>query len=158
VRSTITAQPGTYALVLACRSARPLRIGRLGAVELQPGFYVYVGSAFGPGGLAARLQHHQGIAARPHWHVDYLRAACELMEVWHTTDTAHREHLWAKTVGALSGARVPLPGFGSSDCDCVAHLYTFNRPPLIRAFRHRLGTTCPTHGLISSWRIPFMRA
>ncbi len=48
-------KPGTYALVLACQKTGRVRIGRLGVLALQPGFYVYVGSAFGSGGLAARL-------------------------------------------------------------------------------------------------------
>ena len=49
----MTAQPGTYALVLASQKTGPVRIGRLGTLELQPGVYIYVGSAFGPGGFGS---------------------------------------------------------------------------------------------------------
>jgi hypothetical protein len=45
---------GTYALVLSLDSATTLRVGRRGAYRIEPGFYVYVGTAFGPGGVKAR--------------------------------------------------------------------------------------------------------
>ena len=76
----MTCEPGTYALVLRSRKLASLRIGRLGTLKLQPGFYVYIGSAFGTGGLQARIKHHQRIAAHPHWHIDYLREVCDLVE------------------------------------------------------------------------------
>jgi Uri superfamily endonuclease len=125
----MTTQPGTYALFLECKKSGPLRIGRLGVLELRRGFYVYLGSAFGTGGLASRIQHHRRMAISPHWHIDYLRAACDLVEVWFTTDAAPREHVWAKTVVRLPGACVPLPGFGSSDCRCETHLFFFEGVP-----------------------------
>jgi Uri superfamily endonuclease len=100
---------------------------------LQPGCYLYVGSAFGPGGLAARIKHHRKIAARPHWHMDYLRAVCDLTEVWLTTGC--HEHTWAKAVAQLPDAVVPMPGFGSSDCRCATHLFWFTRRPSLRRFR-----------------------
>ena len=55
----MTAQPGTYVLVLASQRTDPVRIGRLGTLALKPGVFIYVGSAFGPGGLAARIRHHR---------------------------------------------------------------------------------------------------
>jgi hypothetical protein len=45
---TIQSRPGTYALLLSSVSDAVIRIGRLGNLRLQPGFYVYVGSALGP--------------------------------------------------------------------------------------------------------------
>jgi Uri superfamily endonuclease len=136
----MTAQPGTYALVLSCHQTGPLRIGKLGTLPLQPGYYLYVGSAFGPGGLAARIQHHRQVAARPHWHVDYLRAVCDLVTVWFTTDASQCECSWASGLAQMSGACVPLPGFGSSDCDCETHLFWFKRRPSVRVFQQRVRT------------------
>lgn len=130
-------KPGTYALVLACQKTGRVRIGRLGVLALPPGFYVYVGSAFGSGGLAARIRHHRQVAARPHWHIDYLRAQCELIEVWFTTEAAHCEHAWAKAVARLPGAVMPMPGFGSSDCQCETHLLYNPHRPSIRAFQRQ---------------------
>ena len=40
-------EPGTYALVIAAKANRLVRVGRLGTLRLRPGFYVYVGSALG---------------------------------------------------------------------------------------------------------------
>ena len=117
-----------------------MRIARLGVMRLQPGLYVYVGSAFGPGGLAARIQHHRQTAANPHWHIDYLRAICGLVEVWFTTSTIRREHSWANALAQMPGAGVPMPGFGSSDCDCESHLFWYERMPSVRAFRQRVKT------------------
>jgi len=54
---------GTYAFLLASQKTGRLDIGKLGPLVLKPGVYVYVGSAFGPGGLAARIGHHTQIAA-----------------------------------------------------------------------------------------------
>ena len=47
--AAIEAQPGTYALVLSARAGGRVRIARLGGLRVQHGFYVYVGSALGPG-------------------------------------------------------------------------------------------------------------
>jgi Uri superfamily endonuclease len=138
---SMTSQTGTYALILACHRRGAVRIGRLGTMQLQPGVYVYVGSAFGTGGLAARLRHHLRVATRPHWHIDYLRAVCDVVEVWYTTDAARLEHRWAKAMARLPDAGVLMPGFGSSDCDCAAHLFFFPRMPPIRRFR--LGVKTP---------------
>ena len=137
----ITTAPGTYALDLACRKTDTVRIGSLGTLALKPGVYMYIGSAFGPGGLAARIRHHTQIAVRLHWHIDYLRAACDLIEVSFTTATDRHEHSWAMAVARLPGSQVPMPGFGSSDCQCEAHLFWFQRPPPIRTFRRFVQTT-----------------
>lgn len=51
----VDARPGTYALILRSDSAARVRIGHLGVLAATRGYYVYIGSAFGPGGLAARL-------------------------------------------------------------------------------------------------------
>ena len=48
------AEPGTYALVLAAIDRQTIQVGRLGAFDVRPGFYVYVASALGPGGLPVR--------------------------------------------------------------------------------------------------------
>jgi Uri superfamily endonuclease len=149
--AAIPSDPGTYALVLACSKTGALRIGKLGTLVLQPGFCLYVGSAFGPGGLAARIRHHTQIAARPHWHVDYLRAACDLIEVWYTTATKRQEHSWAMALARLPGSEVPMQGFGSSDCRCEAHLFWFQKPPSDRAFRQRV------RALVSTTRPPSER-
>lgn len=61
---------GTYVLLSSVSLQKRLEVGRLGAFDLVPGCYAYVGSAFGAGGLRARLGHHLQSNAAPHWHID----------------------------------------------------------------------------------------
>ncbi|MDY7107974.1 MAG: GIY-YIG nuclease family protein [Planctomycetota bacterium] len=137
----MNADPGTYALVLRSDAAARIRVGRLGELDARRGYYVYVGSAFGPGGLAGRLAHHQRPPTRPHWHIDYLRTHAPLIEIWFTNDAHPREHKWADLIGSARGATIPLPGFGSSDCTCRSHLFHFAQRPSVSAFRRRVRGT-----------------
>ena len=43
---------GTYILIMGLGTMKRLEIGRLGTFDFIPGYYAYVGSAFGPGGGA----------------------------------------------------------------------------------------------------------
>ena len=140
--------PGTYALVLKSASDQQLEIGKLGPLRVRPGFYVYVGSAFGPGGLKARIAHHVRLSEKPHWHMDYLRPAIELQEVWFTYDSRHREHHWAGVLAGFGGANIPVAGFGASDCRCKSHLYFFQLPPSNARFRRRTHSALNPHGKI----------
>ncbi|MDR3763100.1 MAG: GIY-YIG nuclease family protein [Acidobacteriota bacterium] len=128
------ALPGTYALVFHCTAAE-FPVGRLGTLRLAPGWYVYVGSAFGPGGVRGRLLHHLRPSPRPHWHVDYLKQFAELEEVWFVCSRRVWEHRWAHFFSAARGARLPMAGFGSSDCKCAAHLVGFRRRPAMDGLR-----------------------
>jgi Uri superfamily endonuclease len=143
--AAIEPEPGTYALVLSARANGLVRVGRLGLLPLQPGFYVYVGSALGSGGVRARLAHHLKTSQRPHWHIDYLRRHTSLAEVWYCYDRASWEHAWAQCLGTLPGASVPLAGFGSSDCQCESHLYFFQSRPSRNAFVRSLRASCQRH-------------
>jgi Uri superfamily endonuclease len=51
---------GTYILIASVLQMKRLKIGRLGTYDLLPDFYAYVGSAFGPGGLRARISERFG--------------------------------------------------------------------------------------------------
>jgi Uri superfamily endonuclease len=138
-------QPGTYTLVLLSTKAAPMRVGKLGILQLQPGFYVYVGSAHGPGGLHARLAHHLEPTGRPHWHIDYLRAHTKPQEVWFCYDGIRWECPWADCFRRMRGASVPLKGFGSSDCQCGSHLFFFSSQPAKAAFARMLRSFNHTH-------------
>lgn len=131
----IPAAGGTYALLLACPRSRKLRIGRLGDCRVPRGWYIYVGSAFGPGGLKSRCLHHLRTLQRLHWHIDYLRPAVSLQGIWFSADPVAREHLWAEMAGGLPGAGIPIPRFGASDCRCRSHLFHFASKPVFATFR-----------------------
>lgn len=125
----MNSEPGTYALILRSSRSERLQIGRLGILEQEPGYYIYVGSAFGPGGLWARTRRHRRKIGASHWHIDYLKPWLDLREIWYTHDPVRREHQWAKALLTVPESSVPLPGFGSSDCRCGTHLVHFSSAP-----------------------------
>jgi Uri superfamily endonuclease len=129
---------GTYALLFCVPGHAKVRVGALGELSLEPGLIVYLGSARGPGGLRARLRHHCRTPARPHWHLDYLRAETSALGAWISTSPNRLEHRWAAAVGSIPGAAIPAVGFGSSDCACPAHLLWFARRPPAAILRRTL--------------------
>lgn len=127
-------KPGTYILVLNLPSACDINVGALGRWKFSSGCYAYAGSAFGPGGLRARLRHHLISSAAPRWHIDYLRGFAEITEIWFTMDRRRLECIWAGVLGDLSDNSQALPGFGASDCRCRSHLIYFRHKPPARIF------------------------
>lgn len=130
-------ESGTYVLLLRPRRSETLEVGRLGALELRPGVYAYVGSAFGPGGLDARLGRHWRGGGSVHWHVDHLRRRSSPEGAWITRDPTPREHQWAEVLASMPDATLPMHGFGASDCACTTHLFRFRDPPALDRFRRR---------------------
>ncbi|MGA7799988.1 MAG: GIY-YIG nuclease family protein, partial [Gammaproteobacteria bacterium] len=122
---------GTYVLVLRADRCAALPVGRLGTLQVRRGYYLYVGSALGPGGLRARLGHHLRHAARPRWHIDYLRGMLAVREIWYTCDPRRWESAWAQVLAGLPGMSVPLAGFGASDCPGENHLFHSPRRPAL---------------------------
>ncbi|RMI13597.1 MAG: GIY-YIG nuclease family protein [Calditrichaeota bacterium] len=119
--------PGTYILILHLPEGREIQVGKLGRFTFPRGYYAYVGSAFGPGGLEGRWRHHLRKAARPHWHIDYLRAHAVIEEIWYVAGGPPREHEWAERLRRWPESRPAAPGFGASDCRCAGHLFYFPR-------------------------------
>jgi Uri superfamily endonuclease len=140
----LESRPGSYVLWLTLAEAHRLQIGQLGTTRFEAGFYAYVGSALGPGGVRARVGRHLLADKARRWHIDYLRAAGEVQTVWLTYDHERHEHHWAAVLYQIHGSVIPLCGFGSSDCDCNSHLVRFTRMPTLERFRRRLGRTAPS--------------
>lgn len=113
---------GTYALILQSHSSQTIQVGRWGQLDLQSGFYIYIGSAFGPGGVRARVSRHLRGDKRKHWHVDYLREYVIPTEVWISYKAEHLEHDWASILFEMP-EMIPIQGFGCSDCKCHSHLF-----------------------------------
>lgn len=147
VWAVVPRERGTYALVYHCLSPFLAQPGRLGTTLFSAGYWVYVGSAFGPGGLRARLGHHMRPSPHPHWHLDYIKDRLRLVAIWATTDVVKREHDWAAQLSMLKWASCPIAGFGATDCDCRSHLIHLRRRPSFDGFRRRVRsmTTRPGH-------------
>ncbi len=106
-----------------------VRIGSLGAVTLERGWYAYVGSA--ARGRRARVARHLALEKPLRWHADYLFAVFPARRAW-LVDGATGECALAGALAGLPGAERRPPRFGAGDCRCVGHLVRFGRRPLRR--------------------------
>lgn len=139
-------QPGIYILLLYGRPA-DIRIGSRGTIAFPEGFYAYVGSALGSGGLA-RLSRHIRLSRErnrdPRWHIDYL-----LLDDRFTLIRAYCIYTSSRLECSLAqGLFLPdVAGFGSSDCSCHSHLfYSVSDPDtVIREACISLGSTPVIH-------------
>jgi Uri superfamily endonuclease len=131
---------GTYVLVAFAAQMKRLEIGRLGACDIVPGYYAYVGSAYGAGGLRARIGHHLESTATPHWHIDYLLGVAEPVEVWYTGAEQKLEHHGAELLEKVPHFRMPIRRFGSSDYhrSRSSHLFFSKGRPSFRWFRQKV--------------------
>jgi len=132
----MNSKPGTYVIMLRCDAERHLQVGRWGSLDVQPGYYLYVGSAFGPGGLLARVARHCRGSVRKHWHIDYLREAASPVYAWYSHSAQRLEHRWASALGKLRWT-TPIEGFGCTDCQCETHLFFSASEPDLAAFARR---------------------
>ena len=119
----LTPAPGAYLLVVALSQTLALPRPALKSAVLQPGHYLYAGSALGPGGIRARVRRHARKGKRRHWHIDHLTEAGTLRAALALPGMGECDIV--RSLLALPGVTVPVPGFGSSDCRaCPAHLLT----------------------------------
>ena len=117
---SIAAAHGAYVVVVALSRPLSLRLPRI-AAELPPGRYAYCGSAYGPGGLRARLARHLKQDKALRWHIDHLTEAGRVAAIVALPEA--RECDLRAALQAEDGVTVPIPGFGSSDCRlCESHL------------------------------------
>lgn len=124
-------EKGTYTLIMALEAPMRLRIGALGELYFNEGYYAYTGSALGSGGFV-RVRRHRAVAAGKNrtrqWHIDYLLPHVKVLDVV----TSPRPE--CGVAGAIDLARVPR--FGCSDCRCPSHLhYAEDLEKMVRAVR-----------------------
>lgn len=131
-------EPGTYVLILRSRVKATTQVGRWGSINLEPGYYLYVGSAFGPGGVHARVSRHCRRTKPNHWHIDYLRKFLSPVGVWYSHEPQHLEHRWAQVLYEVSDMSA-IKGFGCSDCKCFSHLFQTSTTPDMALFPNNAG-------------------
>ena len=137
-------KPGTYALILRSWRRQRLKVGRWREIGVEPGYYIYIGSAFGPGGVQARLNRHCRETKTNHWHIDYLREISSPVGAWMSYEPIRLEHRWARRLVDVEGVRT-IPGFGCSDCKCHTHLFITTEAPRYALFSTLMG------GKIEEW-------
>ena len=122
---------GIYTLLLFLSKQVCLNIGRLGKQRFPMGYYTYTGSALGKGAssLKHRIARHLRKEKRRFWHIDYLLANKNVsVEAVIVAET--NENMECKTnqhIKTIMEAKVPVKGFGASDCrkNCKSHLLYF---------------------------------
>ena len=116
-------EKGAYLLLLWLE--RPVRLAGSNPARLQPGWYVYAGSAKGSGGIGARLRRHFAREKRLHWHIDRLTVDAASIAALAVAGGDECE-LVACLLGdpAFTAA---AKGFGNTDCRvCESHLLRFD--------------------------------
>jgi len=121
---------GVYNLIIKLSKSKEINIGRLGTFAFPKGFYVYTGSA--QNGLEKRINRHLSSSKKFHWHIDYLLSYAKIVKVFRYIGDRNAECKLSRTIGRYDGAGVIVNRFGSSDCDCVTHLYYFKSMPGIK--------------------------
>ncbi len=115
--------PGAYVLLIQLPDSLPVKLVGRPEVTLSPGHYLYCGSASGPGGIKARVGRHMQKNKTIRWHVDRLTTSGMVLGAWVFPGGDECE-----LVAMLAGLPVPIPGFGSSDCEtCSSHLLAWPR-------------------------------
>jgi Uri superfamily endonuclease len=118
-KSEVRSEPVSYVLVLWNRRKRGMKVGALGRVEFDPGFYLYVGS--GGANPVKRVQRHLRPSKPVRWHIDRLTTGPKRMRAVdsYLFPGAQECGLAKKLARRLN----VVPGFGSSDCQCPGHLF-----------------------------------
>jgi Uri superfamily endonuclease len=148
---SLKSEPGTYALILRCSSDQLIEVGRLGRLGIKKGHYIYVGSAFGPGGVLARVGRHLRVDKIRRWHMDYLRPVVSLGEVWYSHDPERREDAWAGLLMKHWCDAFPIRGFGAGDCRGMSRLFYMTNRPDVRKFRRDLKRFVHGHHPVKQW-------
>jgi sugar fermentation stimulation protein A len=122
------ANRGVYLLVLRVEEPVEIPVPRIGSPVLEPGWYVYAGSA--KANLEQRLARHLRKRKKLHWHIDHLSRAAASVRAFPVRTFHDLECPLAQDIARHADGEVP--GFGSSDCSCSSHLFFFHDNPLQR--------------------------
>ncbi len=115
---------GTYVIFIDVSKEILLKIGSLGEMKFSKGYYIYIGSAFGPGGLVKRVERHLRNEKKLFWHIDYLlnSSSAKIIAVAWIADRQKLECIISQEIDKSSPLVKSLLHFGSSDCKCTSHL------------------------------------
>ncbi len=120
----------TYIVVINLLENSKIKIGSLGEIDFVKGYYLYIGSAMGNRGsttLENRVKRHisKQKNKKIFWHIDYLltNKKCVITHIYLIPSLNRLECIIAKEISEISDNIIK--DFGSTDCDCLSHLYYF---------------------------------
>ncbi|PKK83539.1 MAG: DUF123 domain-containing protein [candidate division Zixibacteria bacterium HGW-Zixibacteria-1] len=117
---------GCYQIVTRLDSPCKVRIGALGIINFETGFYIYTGRA--QKGLQMRVQRHLRHRKKKFRHIDYLLEKLEIVDIFYFHGRLDECIINMDSLKSLKNARI-IKKFGSSDCRCPGHLiWTDERP------------------------------
>lgn len=117
---------GTYVLVLENSRRMEVQIGRLGRINFDRGFYVYIGS--GLHSLDARVRRHLARRKKRFWHIDYI--APQGMNIKKVYLIRRNDRIESQlSTEMLRIGDDYIEGFGSSDTEDCSHLFYFRKEP-----------------------------
>lgn len=117
---------GVYLILLMLKEPKTVQIGKIGDIEFEAGYYVYVGSA--KRGLSQRIARHRRKGKKKHWHIDYLIEKADILK---DIPIRTREDIECKVANYLADICDSLvKEFGASDCLCKSHLFYFRQNPI----------------------------
>lgn len=117
---------GCYFIILHIPHDVTVTVGSLGSVHFSKGYYLYVGTA--KRALTKRIERHMRKKKTATWHIDYLREYADACKAVPIRSSTPLEHELAEGMRRIADGSVP--SFGSSDCNCVSHLFRFKENPL----------------------------
>lgn len=118
---------GYYVIGFRLRQSFKGKVGRRFSVELQPGMYIYIGSAFGPVMFKTRVCRHLSKSKKPWWHIDYitLSQSYEPLVVAVCPTAVKGLEPWLALSAHASRCLRPVGRLGGSDDPYkVSHLYS----------------------------------
>jgi len=125
---------GSYILIITNSDEATVRVGALGDIIFASGFYLYIGSALGPGGLNKRILRHLRYDKKIHWHIDYFLGlqTTNIVAIGELVNDKKMECAIIQAVKQLvtHGKIIPIKNFGSSDCQYESHLFYFKNQVL----------------------------
>lgn len=109
---------GSYLVLIEIKCNDTIKIGKLGHLDFQKGFYVYVGSAIN--GLEPRINRHLRKKKKIHWHIDFLLNNSKIINVFYKENSFKEE---CKISKEFNKKLQSVENFGCSDCKCKSHLF-----------------------------------
>ncbi len=114
----IPSLPGYYLLILRVHRKTIIFTRGKRRFSLDPGVYIYIGSAHGPGGLRSRIMRHLRRKKKIFWHIDYLtmNENVDIIGFVTISDILKKNIDLEKLLSRLMQKYLEfIPGFGCSD-------------------------------------------